>query len=86
VLELRLQKAYRLLTDARHADRKVIDIALSCGFNDLSYFHRSYRARFGMTPSDARAAAAAPPHSAAVGSGTIPASPPVSRGLPMSAG
>jgi AraC-like DNA-binding protein len=86
VLELRLQKAYRLLTDARHADRKVIDIALSCGFNDVSYFHRSFRGRFGMTPSDARAAAAAPPHSAAVASGTIPFSPLVSRGLPISAG
>ena len=59
VLELRLQKAWRLLTNAVHAHRKVIDIALSCGFNDLSYFHRSFRARFGMTPNDARAAPAA---------------------------
>ena len=59
VQELRLNDAWRLLTNARHADRKVLDIALSCGFNDVSYFHRSFRARFGMTPSDARATAAA---------------------------
>ena len=56
----RLNAAWRLLTSVRHAHRKVIDIALSSGFNDVSYFHRSFRARFGMTPSDARAAAAWP--------------------------
>jgi AraC-like DNA-binding protein len=59
VLELRLHKAQRLLANARHSDRTVIDIALSCGFNDVSYFHRSFRRRFGTTPSDARAAGAA---------------------------
>jgi AraC-like DNA-binding protein len=58
VQELRLNDAWRLLASARHAHRKVIDIALSCGFNNESYFHRSFRSRFGMTPSDARAAAA----------------------------
>jgi hypothetical protein len=25
-----------------------------CGFNDLSYFNRIFRRRYGMTPSDAR--------------------------------
>jgi transcriptional regulator GlxA family with amidase domain len=54
VLELRLEKAHRLLADPRHPHRKVIDIALSSGFNDVSYFHRSFRARFGITPNDAR--------------------------------
>jgi AraC-like DNA-binding protein len=57
VIELRLQQAWRLLNNALHAHRKVSDIALSSGFNDVSYFHRSFRARFGMTPSDARASA-----------------------------
>jgi AraC-like DNA-binding protein len=33
----------------------MIDIAFSSGFNDVSYFHRTFRARFGMTPNDARA-------------------------------
>jgi AraC-like DNA-binding protein len=57
VLELRLQQAYRLLTHWQHGNRKISDIALSSGFNDLSYFHRAFRRRFGMTPGDARAAA-----------------------------
>jgi transcriptional regulator GlxA family with amidase domain len=65
VLALRLEKAQRLLADPRHAQRKVIDIALSCGFNDVSYFHRSFRTRFGMTPNEARAAARAAEHSIA---------------------
>ena len=59
MLALRLQHAYRLLTHWRHRQRKVIDIAFTAGFTDLSYFNRSFRARFGMTPSDARAMAAA---------------------------
>ena len=58
VLEFRLQHAYALLTRSRHRHRKVNDIAFSVGFNDLSYFNRSFRARYGMTPGAARAMAA----------------------------
>ena len=58
VLELRLQHAWRLLTCCRHGQRKVTDIALASGFGDISYFNLSFRTRFGMTPSDARAGAA----------------------------
>jgi len=54
VMELRLQHAAGLLSRAADRDRKVSDIALSSGFNDLSYFHRCYRRRFGMTPAGAR--------------------------------
>jgi AraC-like DNA-binding protein len=32
----------------------VSDIAYLAGFNDVSYFHRAFRRRFGMTPSDLR--------------------------------
>lgn len=59
VLELRLQNAHRLLTHWQHSHRKVTDIALTSGFNDVSYFNRSFRRRFGMTPGDARSAATA---------------------------
>jgi AraC-like DNA-binding protein len=30
------------------------DVAFECGFNDLSYFNRCFRRRFGLTPSAAR--------------------------------
>jgi AraC-like DNA-binding protein len=59
VLELRLQHAWRLLAHRRHGHRKVSDIAFTVGFNEVSYFNRSFRARFGMTPRDARATAIA---------------------------
>lgn len=55
VLEQRLLHAARLLRDPLHGKRKVSDIAHLSGFNDISYFHRTFRRRFGMTPSDARA-------------------------------
>jgi AraC-like DNA-binding protein len=59
VLELRLQHAHRRLTNLQHSHRKITDIVLSSGFNDVSYFNRCFRSRFGMTPRDARATAAA---------------------------
>ena len=54
VLEQRLVRAARLLRDPRHLARKVSDIAHLAGFNDVSYFHRAFRRRFAMTPSDMR--------------------------------
>jgi AraC-like DNA-binding protein len=54
VLEQRLLRAARLLRDPLHRSRKVSDIAHVAGFNDVSYFHRTFRRRFGMTPSDMR--------------------------------
>jgi AraC-like DNA-binding protein len=50
--ELRLRKAAELLT--RGAESRISDIAFDCGFNDLSYFNRCFRRRFGLTPSAAR--------------------------------
>lgn len=54
VLELRLQLSSELLARAAISRRKVSDVAYSSGFNDLSYFHRCFRRRFGMTPAEAR--------------------------------
>jgi AraC-like DNA-binding protein len=54
VLEQRLLLARRLLLHELSRHRKVSDIAYTAGFNDLSYFHRSFRKRFGVTPSDIR--------------------------------
>jgi AraC-like DNA-binding protein len=50
--ELRLRKAAERL--AHPGDGRISDIAFDCGFNDLSYFNRCFRRRFGLTPSAAR--------------------------------
>jgi AraC-like DNA-binding protein len=52
LLELRLRKAADLLAHA--GERRISDIAFDCGFNDLSYFNRCFRRRFGLTPTAAR--------------------------------
>ena len=54
VTELRLQKARHMLSDQGHDRRKVTDIAYACGFNDISYFNRRFRARFGCSPTQYR--------------------------------
>jgi AraC-like DNA-binding protein len=54
VIGQRLEWANRILANPRHAERTISSIAFEAGFSDLSYFNRTYRRRFGMTPSDAR--------------------------------
>lgn len=56
VLEQRLLLAHRHLTDPAQTHRTISAIAYDVGFNDLSYFNRRFRQRYGLTPSDARAA------------------------------
>jgi AraC-like DNA-binding protein len=55
VLEQRLLRARRLLRDAANRHRKISDIAYAAGFGDLSYFNRTFRKRFCVTPSDMQA-------------------------------
>jgi len=55
VLELRLQAARSMLARAGYDGMKVIDVALACGFNDVSYFNRCFRRRFGDSPTAYRA-------------------------------
>ncbi|TPN76772.1 helix-turn-helix domain-containing protein [Mesorhizobium sp. CU2] len=52
VLEQRLLLARQLLLRESTRHRKVSDIAYTVGFNDLSYFHRTFKRRFGVTPAD----------------------------------
>lgn len=54
VLEQRLLSARRLLSGPGGRHGKIGAVAYSVGFGDLSYFNRSFRGRFGMTPSDWR--------------------------------
>jgi AraC-like DNA-binding protein len=53
VLERRLLEAYRLLAEPTAG--RVSDIAFSVGFNDLSYFNRTFAKRFFAKPRDVRA-------------------------------
>jgi AraC-like DNA-binding protein len=54
VTELRLQRA-RAMLESPQCDRlKVSEIAGRCGFNDISYFNRCFRARFGASPTQFR--------------------------------
>ena len=54
VTELRLQRAYALLTEAPDGAGRIIDVALQAGFSDISQFNRLFRARFGDTPTGVR--------------------------------
>jgi AraC-like DNA-binding protein len=57
IMELRLQKAHIILTKDRHCMLKIGDVAWSCGFNEVSHFHRCFRRRFGVAPGQFRARA-----------------------------
>jgi len=61
VLEQRLAQVHCMLADSRHADRKIAALAYDVGFGDLSTFNWEFRRRFGVTPSDVRAAAQGQP-------------------------
>src|SRR6185437_11220350 len=54
VLNRRLVRAHRMLTDRRWADRSIARIAFEAGFGDLSYFNRAFKRLYGATPSDIR--------------------------------
>ena len=55
VLERRLAQASSVLNDRRFDGLTISEIALAAGFSDISYFNRSFRRRFGDTPSKVRA-------------------------------
>ncbi|WP_342733220.1 AraC family transcriptional regulator [Bradyrhizobium sp. B117] len=52
----RLERAFAMLADPHYLHLAIIDIAFAVGFGDLSHFNRSFRRRFGETPSGVRAA------------------------------
>jgi AraC-like DNA-binding protein len=53
-LALRLERSRQLLRSPTHATSTVTSIAHTVGFNDLSYFNRTFRRRYGITPSELR--------------------------------
>jgi AraC-like DNA-binding protein len=54
VNELRLQRAFALLTEPHTRGGRISEIALRAGFSDISHFNRLFRARFGDTPTGVR--------------------------------
>ncbi len=54
--ELRLQRAFELLTELQTSTQRISDIALEVGFSDVSHFNRLFRARFGDSPRGVRSA------------------------------
>ncbi len=58
LLESRLQRAWNLLSGPGSSVLPIAEVARVSGFADLSHFNRSFRARFGDTPSGARGKAA----------------------------
>jgi AraC-like DNA-binding protein len=54
VVNVRLTKAYAVLTDPRASRSSIGEIALDCGFGDISYFNRKFRARYNASPSEVR--------------------------------
>ncbi len=51
VNEIRLERSLQFLRDLRY---NVTDVASLCGFNDVQYFIRCFRRRFGFTPGEYR--------------------------------
>lgn len=54
VLSLRLEWSLRLLRSPEQTVCTITAIAQAVGFSDMSYFNRTFRRRFGITPSDFR--------------------------------
>ena len=54
VRDERLKRAHRMLLSPRFDGQRISDIAYETGFNDLSYFNRSFRRRFGCSPGEVR--------------------------------
>ncbi|MFA6700330.1 MAG: helix-turn-helix transcriptional regulator [Thiomicrospira sp.] len=55
VLNVRLQKAYHLLTGPDAAFTPITEIVYKVGFNNPSWFYRAFKKRFEFAPSDIRA-------------------------------
>lgn len=56
VARRRVEECHRLLDDAQHDAESISQIAFGCGFDELSTFHRQFRARYGLSPREVRRA------------------------------
>lgn len=53
IREQRLDRAFRELAEQDLGRRRLVEVALECGFDSQSHFCRLFRQRFGMTPGEA---------------------------------
>jgi AraC-like DNA-binding protein len=65
LLRVRLERAKGMLHSSSHRNLRVSEIAYECGFNDVSYFNRTFRGAYALTPRELRrdAQADVPPQS-----------------------
>ena len=56
--KIRVDEACVLLAST---DRKITDIALSCGFGDMKFFYGTFKKLTGMTPGEYRQRNSPPP-------------------------
>lgn len=54
IRDARLERCRRDLADPRLAGRTILQVAQSWGFGSAAHFSRAFRARYGMSPRDAR--------------------------------
>lgn len=54
LLETRLTRAHTALRDMRFAKHSITEIAFGVGFGDISYFNRTFKKRYGASPSEIR--------------------------------
>jgi len=54
LLETRLEACAKGLSDPHQHSCSISEIAYNCGFNDLSYFNKTFRDRYGMSPGHYR--------------------------------
>lgn len=51
-LEQKLSHAKSMI---KNSNERIINIALECGFNNISYFNRSFKKKYGISPTEYRA-------------------------------
>lgn len=59
IWQARLERAWAMMSLVHYADHPVSEIAFRCGFLEPATFSRLFKARFGITPTEAREAARA---------------------------
>ncbi|CAB3753051.1 AraC family transcriptional regulator [Burkholderia sp. MSh2] len=56
IQEYRLQAGKRALEDPSDTNRNLLELAMMCGFSDMTHFGRLFKARFGCSPGAYRLA------------------------------